>query len=290
MKIEIPVSKSLTQIQYGQLDTRVTIPAAKFYSHYVRKNLPLKLTGMMGKWPAMKRWSLEYFRELESTSEVHLENGNVMQGKTDFQKASFSQYIDQLIHDTDGSKSKAYLSVFRIFKQFPQLESDVDFSILNQFKVKSSTSGWIGPAGTVTGFHIDWGDNILAQISGRKKIHLVAPQYTPSMYVSRKFDQGTTISEVNLNDWDPNRFPKFQHVPVTELILHPGEMIFIPRGWWHHVESLDPSISVSNIAFDWKGIVIDVIPHRVKQLLHDWGLWKCECTCHVVVDGKWVKK
>jgi hypothetical protein len=43
---------------------------------------------------------------------------------------------------------------------------------------------------------------------------------------------------------DVARFPLFEKATEYRMILQPGEMIFIPRGWWHHVRSLDKSISV----------------------------------------------
>ena len=213
-----------------------------------------------------------------------------MQDQTGFSKQTFSDYIQALLSDDDERARKSYLSVFRIFDTFPDLRADVDFSIIDQHKIKSSTSGWIGPAGTVTGYHIDWGDNILAQVCGRKCVHLASPAATPNMYVSQKFDQGTTISRVDLHDVDEELFPRFKQVKHMKVILHPGEMLFIPRGWWHHVESMDMSISVSNITYDLKGIAFDAIPHRVKQVLHDVGLWKCDCTCHVIKNGKWTRR
>jgi len=116
----------------------------------------------------------------------------------------------------------------------------------------------------VTGFHIDWGDNILAQLQGRKELHLASPEQSRFMYIGRKFDQGTTLSEVDLDNPDLQRFPLFEKAELIKIILHPGEMIFIPRGWWHHVRSLDASISVSNLALDLKGILFDTVPQKIN--------------------------
>lgn len=272
------------------IDSVDRIEPREFHQKYIRANKPLLMTEMMGAWPAMQKWSFEFFRDLGSRQLVALEEGNVMQEQTGFRKQSFGDFISQLMKEDGNSGRKAYLSVFRIFDAFPELQNDVDFSILNQFKVKFSSSGWIGPAGTVTGYHIDWGDNILAQISGRKCIHLASPDDYPNMYPGKKFDQGTTISQVDMDAYDRDRFPLFEKVKHKKLILHPGQMIFIPRGWWHHVRSLDRSISVSNLTFDLPGLFRDALPHRIKQILHDFGLWNCECTCHTVRDGKRVRK
>ena len=271
------------------IDEVARISPADFRNAYIRTNRPLKMTDMATQWPAMKKWSFEFFQGLESEQTVHLEEGNVMQQSTSFRKESFRQYVARLAED-DRSADGGYLSVFRIFDAFPHLRDDVDFGILDQFKLKASTSGWLGPAGTVTGYHIDWGDNILAQLCGRKCIHLAAPSQSENMYISKKFDQGTTISEVNMDAHDADRHPHFSRVIHHRITLNPGEMIFIPRGWWHHVRSLDPSISVSNITFDAIGIFRDVIPHRIKQRLHDIGIWKCPCTCHVIENGRRVRK
>jgi len=277
------------------VDTVETIENVEFHQRCIRGNQPLLMTAMMDSWPAMQTWSFDYFRKLADRRTVRLEVGNVMQEKTGFRKQRLDDFIGQLMDDHGSSRGplaerQAYLSVFRIFDHFPELRGDVDFSLINQFKCKSSTSGWIGPAGTVTGYHIDWGDNILAQIRGRKRVHLAPPEETPNMYVSRKFDQGTTISEVDMDRYDRRKHPLFEKVRHREVTLHPGHMLFIPRGWWHHVRSLDLSISVSNLTFDLRGIVRDAFPHRVKQILHNTGLWPCECTCHLIRNGKRVKK
>ena len=285
----LTLQQTTSQDRVSDVDTVSRIDPGTFLRDYIRPHRPLLMTGMMEDWPALGKWSFEFFRESKSQSTVHLEEGNVMQQETGFRKETFSDYITRLLDDRQTADG-AYLSLFKIFDEFPHLRDDVDFSLLNQHKLKHTTVGWLGPAGTVTGYHIDWGDNILAQLQGRKSIHLASPAETPNMYVSRKFDQGTTISEVDLENVDQQLFPLFAKVKHQKIVLHPGQMLFIPRGWWHHVRALDKSISVSNIAYDARGILVDAGTQRLKQVLHNLGLWPCDCTCHVRRDGKWVRK
>ena len=273
------------------IDTVDTISPDEFRRKYLATNTPLLMRKATADWPAMKKWSFDYFANLKLPKRVYLEKDNVMQGETAYEQLDYADYIRRMIDsDSDAAQRNGYLSVFRIFRAFPHLKDDVDFSIFSRHKLKNTVSGWIGPAGTVTGYHIDWGDNVLAQICGRKEVRLVAPKDSRYMYPGNRFDQGTTSSQVNAEHYDAERFPLFQQATEYRLVVHPGDMLFIPRGWWHHVRSLDKSISVSNLGYDAKGLVVDLLSQRAKQWLHDIGLYRVPCTCHYVRDGKRVRR
>lgn len=275
----------------SDIDVADTISPADFKQDYIHKNRPLLLRGMTAEWPAMKKWSFEFFASLNLEKAVFLEQNNVMQGDARFAEMSYRDYFQQLASPVTGADaSVGYLSVFKIFRSFPELKPDVDFSILARHKIKNTVAGWIGPAGTVTGFHVDWGDNMLAQICGRKEVRLVSPAQSHLMYPSNRFDQGTTSSRIDADHYDQQRFPLFRQARQRRVELQPGEMLFIPRGWWHYVRSLDKSISVSSIGYDVRGIVVDLLAHRVKQVLHDCGLYSVPCTCHFVRDGKRIRR
>lgn len=83
----------------------------------------------------------------------------------------------------------------RSFGAFPHLVADVDFSLLADRQVKSTIAGWIGPAGTVTGYHIDWGDNLLAQVQGRKFLRLVAPADTEVHVPQQSLRSGDDVQQ-----------------------------------------------------------------------------------------------
>lgn len=273
------------------IDVVDTIAADTFKREYIDSNTPLLMRKETAKWPAMKKWSFEYFANLKLPKQVYLEMNNVLQGGGQYEVMEYGDYIRRIAQENAGDANRpGYLSVFKIFRAFPQLKSDVDFSILSRHKMKNTAAGWIGPAGTVTGYHVDWGDNVLAQICGRKEVRLVAPADSKFMYPSNRFDQGTMSSEMDVDQFDPDRFPLFEKAREYRVVIQPGEMLFIPRGWWHYVRSLDKSISVSNLGYDAKGIVVDLLSQRVKQVLHDIGLYRVPCTCHIQHNGKRVRR
>src|SRR5262245_40441804 len=183
-----------------QIDVVDSITPQAFKRKYIDTNQPLLMREETANWPAMKKWSFEFFANLSLPKQVFLEMNNVLQGGGQYEVMEYGDYIRRIAGDGNGQGApKGYLSVFRVFNAFPQLRSDVDFSLLSQFKLKNTAKGWIGPAGTVTGYHVDWGDNVLAQICGRKEVRLVASKDSKYMYPSRRFDQGTMSSEMDVD-------------------------------------------------------------------------------------------
>lgn len=267
------------------IDRHERLDPDRFRDEYYRPGRPVLITGMATEWPAYAKWSFAYFRELAGAeSDVVVEHGNVLQNRTRLSTDSLRDYIDTVVlapAGGGGAGVKRYASLLQIFAIFPQLAADVDFSLLTRLTRWHYTFGWIGPAGTVAGFHIDWIQNILAQIHGTKKVSLVPPHQSAGMYPSRKYDLRSTLSAIEPTRWDPARHPLFAQVQPLETTLEAGQMLFIPRGWWHRVEALTPSISVNTFAHDLNGFVRDQLPALAQKGLHRLGLWgRGNCTCH----------
>ena len=105
---------------------------------------------------------------------------------------------------------------------------------------------WFGPKGTFTPIHHDLTNNMLVQIYGRKKVTLIPALQTPHIYN----DLWVFSQLKDPNQIDVEQYPLAKKLTPIECILEPGEALFIPIGWWHAVESLDVSISVSFTHFN----------------------------------------
>ena len=87
------------------------------------------------------------------------------------------------------------------------------------------------------------------QVVGRKRVRLYdAALPRGSLYPHAGVMSNT--SEVDAAAPDGARFPSFPAAPTFDVVIAPGEMLYIPPGWWHHVTALDVSFSVS---FWWGG-------------------------------------
>ncbi|GGK28717.1 hypothetical protein GCM10007962_23710 [Yeosuana aromativorans] len=262
-----------------------------FKTNYLSKKKPIVLKGYANNWEAKRKWNLDFFSNLNNTK-VTLEVGNIFQNETHFVKDDLSSYIEKLKEEEKTKvKTKTYLSLFNVFKTFPKLKQDIDFSIFTKFTKKNNTFAWIGPSGTISGFHWDTQNNILAQIKGEKLVLLVSPQYNKNMYKSKKYDAASVFSEVDINNYDENKHPKFKSAEIHSVVLKPGDALFIPKGWWHYVKSLDVSISVNNFGYLLKDMLFYRLIDSLKYRLHLLGLYgNKNCTCHKFIDGKMVSK
>lgn len=273
------------------LETVDTISHADFYNNYIKKKRPVKIKNMMHDWGATKKWSLDYFEEIGKNMEAYISKGNIRQNETKWEYGNFLDYMEE-IKKYDGEEDVTYLANLSILRLFPELAKDVDFSILSDKKIKDSMSIWIGPKGTITGFHQDRADNILAQVRGSKVWLLVDNKQSNLMYRSNKFEPGSILSEIDLENFDKDKYPLLQNADIYYVEIGPGELVFNPKNWWHCVYSTDTSISVNCMSYTPYDYVEGKLKSFTKITLHNLGLYgNNDCVCHYIdKNGKRIRR
>jgi hypothetical protein len=146
-----------------------------------------------------------------------------------------------------------YLTQWRIFHQLPSLLQDVDLEDpgLPHPVLATPPTCYIGPAMAFTPIHFDYAPSLTAQVQGRKRWTLFPPDDKANLYKYPWPGALSHFSRVNsfekLSDFAA--FPRLRCTRPIEAVVEEGQMIYVPEGWWHHVEVLEPSISLH---FSWK--------------------------------------
>ena len=100
---------------------------------------------------------------------------------------------------------------------------------------------WLGNATTVSA-HYDFPSNVACVVSGRRRFTLFPIDQINNLYVGPidRTPSGQPISLVDFDSPDPVRFPRFTKAldHAQTAVLGPGDAIFIPSMWWHHVKAL----------------------------------------------------
>lgn len=105
---------------------------------------------------------------------------------------------------------------------------------------------WIGgPLKTQT--HNDRDHNLACVIAGRRRFVLFPPEQVANLYVG-PLDAPPPLSLVDPEAPDFERFPKFREALGAASVawLEPGDCLFMPKYWWHHVTSLEPFNAMVN--------------------------------------------
>jgi hypothetical protein len=99
---------------------------------------------------------------------------------------------------------------------------------------------WAGGA-VRTQTHNDRDHNLACVLAGRRRFLLFPPQQVVNLYVG-PLDQPPPLSLVDPEAPDYERFPRFRHALAAARVAHldPGDSLFMPKYWWHHVTSLEP--------------------------------------------------
>jgi hypothetical protein len=102
---------------------------------------------------------------------------------------------------------------------------------------------WLGNRSRISA-HFDLPDNIACVVAGRRRFTLFPPEQIDNLYVGPLdfTPAGQAVSLVDFHAPDFERYPRFREALAhgLEAELAPGDAIFIPSMWWHHIEALAP--------------------------------------------------
>jgi len=231
------------------LDTLDNPEADAFYHHHYEANRPAKLTGLIDHWPALAHWSLDHFANVAGDAVVEAQvererDPDYELAKDDHRRlVRFGELIEWLRGDTPSNDIylTAYNSGTNAAALAPLWDDMAPIALLDPRPRDGFF--WLGPRGTLTPWHHDLTNNLLVQVMGRKRVRMAPPWAFARMRNSRHC----------FSDWGNETLPAGPGdaaiPPVLETIIGPGEAIFLPVGWWHQVEALDLSASMSFTSF-----------------------------------------
>jgi len=242
--------------RWGQVERRANISSDEFYDRYYATNTPLVIENRLAGWPVMTTWTLDNLRERFGDRVIEVQGDRrrdpTYEINSDHHKKSMTlgEYIDLI---RAGPANDYYMTANNfehnkkvLAEMFDELGELPEFFDPAAPEAKCGML-WLGPAGTITQLHHDLTNNLMVQVVGRKMVKMISPLDTPKLYNYKHVY--SRITDVDAPDIDHAVYPLFKEATIVPVPLNPGDVLFIPIGWWHHVRSLDVSMTLTHTNF-----------------------------------------
>ncbi|XP_066588452.1 bifunctional peptidase and (3S)-lysyl hydroxylase JMJD7 isoform X2 [Prorops nasuta] len=247
-----------------------------FHREYASKNLPVVIRNGVQHWPAINKWSSEYFRR-------SFPNKLVSVAVTPNGYADAIDSLDKPIENSIFYIQKQNSNFNEEFQELWQdLEKDIPWATEAFGKIPDAVNLWMGDARAVTSMHKDPYENIYCVISGEKTFILHPPtdlpwipykQYksgyhkevSPGKWIIKPnkelstgdFNKHVIVPWISVDPLNPDyeRFPDYKNATRLEVTLRKGDILYLPSLWFHHVRQSHSCIAVNywyDMEFDIK--------------------------------------
>lgn len=239
------------------------LPYPDFRDRYLRTRRPVVIREAARGWPAAVKWTPEYFRDRFGDMQVSVSYSERM---------SFRRFIDAVLASTEEQPGPYMYRLF-LHEDLPEALPDLipqnPYCFPGRLASPLMLEYWRRPDGYLKlliggvggGFpvlHFDT-ENVHATVTevyGVKDFVMFSPESTAFLYADPDHPNQSRIPNPLAVDLD--RFPDFRHATPLVARLWPGDMIFIPCGWWHTARVVTTSISIGTNIVDrsnWAGFV-----------------------------------
>jgi hypothetical protein len=243
------VSASLPVQRVIERRPRSEVSVSEFRSRYLPHGIPLVISDALQDWPLFKlsrEESLVHFAELQGITRHGDYVKKTFSADRDFRSTSMADFIASLDRPAQQGADGAPPAYMGNNILPAQLMKQIKYPPYFDPSLFIPPRIWIGPKGTLTPLHRDDTDNLFAQVWGRKSFILAAPHHREALGTwSTSPEGGLDGCEVNPDAPDYGRFPSSRDVPFLRVALEAGDLLFLPEGWFHQVESISTSLSVN---------------------------------------------
>ena len=250
--VQDSILENLQQQNIDQSQLKITLPTVKigdispreFWHKYVKTTIPVVIKGGAKHTYAYKNWTSENFIDRFGNFEVNIPDVNTLEPC----RGTLKEVIE-----SKGTERQLYAYSFKVFSTYPELFDELGYLKFREY-MSGKLSIFLGSQlllsvhpSTGSRVHCEDTSNLFFQIQGKKKWTLVHPDYLWLMYPIPAEHLCTSVLKKDDDEQYLNQYaPLHQYCPKYEVILEPGDILFVPAWMWHEVDNLtDETIAVA---------------------------------------------
>ncbi len=257
---------SLADLKLAKVDKVATIDPHEFSDSYFTPLRPLIIQDLAKSWPALKKWTPEFFKDQHGSQLVKVYDESFVEAGEHYMTKAKSISMKDFITAIMSTSQDLRMFLYNIKSEIPSLIEDITFpSSLVDGLSKKFVFMFFGCKDSVTQMHfdIDMSHVFHTSIFGRKTITLFP------------FEQGKNLhrypftcrSYVNVHQPDFRQHPRLKNAEGYRVVLEPGETLYIPSGYWHHLvyDEASCAISLRCPSQTWKGKLLGAYNLLIMQ-------------------------
>jgi len=228
------------------IERRKNLSIKEFKSHYIKKGIPVVIEGGAKEWGCVKKWTLEYFKELYGEEEILFVDHTKME--EDYERLTLGEIIN-----SQNKKDAKYYRFYPLLQRHPEHLKDFDYNWLLKVKHKTIIAEnfqvFLGGKDSYTALHNAYACNVFTQAFGEKEFYLYPPEQTiafdpdpaQNVYRNATYRYGDVF-----NPFEPDfeAHPLLKYIDHVHVHLKAGDILYNPPYWWHAVKNPIDSIGV----------------------------------------------
>lgn len=233
----------MSSLQLAPVDVLSVVDRAKFQTDYFQPLRPLVLRGLASDWPALNKWTPEFFRQVHGQKQVKVYDASFVAAGRNYMSGVRSLALGDYVDLISTTEQDLRMFLYNISFEIPELLEDIDFPDLVDGLSRNFVFMFFGCRGSVTQMHfdIDMSHVLHTTIHGKKTVYLFPYEQSANLH-RYPF---TCRSYVDVARPDFNQFPGLRKLEGYQTTLQAGETLYIPSGYWHHFVYDEAGYSVS---------------------------------------------
>ncbi len=265
------------------IDVVNEISPGDFRENYYKPGKPLIIKNLAKRWPAMDKWNWDYFIEKVGHADVGVYNNVKSDSYTPINTADAYMKFGEYLKKVKAGPLDLRIFLFNIFQHAPELVKDFSWpdELMNGF-VKKYPMLFVGGEGSITHMHfdIDMSHILHTQFAGKKRVLLFPHEEQYKLY-RKPWEVLSLANFANYQtSFDYENFPATKLAKGYEVVLEHGDTLFMPAGFWHHMEYIEGGFAMSLRAMQselsgklggiWKLFGMRGIDTMMKKTLPEW--------------------
>lgn len=265
------------------IETIAHLSKEQFLSHYYKNQIPVVVKGAAKNWPAFKKWSFDYIKEIGKEKIVPLYDNSKVDASRKVNepvtKMPLTEYIDRLLSGDNTYR----IFLYNLIKEIPQLQEDIIYPDLGVSLLKSMPMLFFAGAGSKVFMHydIDLGNIYHYHFIGSKTA-LIAPPSAKNFMYHVPFST-ICLEDIDFENPDLEKYPALKNITFYKADLQHGDMLYMPEGWWHFMRYNTAGFSLALRSIPHK------LPHLAEAVFNVFVMRNLDNLFRTLFGNRWIQ-